>query len=242
MMTRNASPLRRRASATNSKSSSASRSRDRVASGACIGTSSWTDGGGDLGLAPRQAETAAIYCGEELLARFGALAKGAEHAARHHCCPGLADAATGHASMGTFDHHGDTLRGKHPVQGVGDLRRHLLLDLQPPGIDLNETRKLGYPDHFLARQVADVCATRDWGHVVLTMRHEPDVAQHHHFVVPRDLLERARQMLAGILAVAGKPFLIGTHDAGRRIEQSFAVGVIAGPQDERANGFLRLGP
>ena len=77
------------------------------------------------GEATRPGESAKIYRRQELLARFKAVAKHAEHAACHHGRRRLTDAAAGHASMRAFDDDGNALWRQHPVQRVGDLRRHL---------------------------------------------------------------------------------------------------------------------
>src|SRR6185295_7330631 len=74
-----------------------------------------------------------------------------------------------------------------------------------------------------------------------TMRHKADVAQDNHFVVAGDLLERAVQVLVGVLVIAREPLLVGAHDAGRCIQQSFAARIVAGPADERPHGLLGLG-
>ena len=59
-------------------------------------------------------------------------------------------------------------------------------------------------------------AADDRRQVMLAMRLEADVAQHHDFVVTAGLLEGALEVFARIVVVAGKPFLIGAHDACRR--------------------------
>jgi hypothetical protein len=69
---------------------------------------------------------------EEFPPRRLVVAEGAEHAARHHGDAGLVHAARRHAVVRRFDDDGGALRLQHAVERVGDLRRHLLLDLQPP--------------------------------------------------------------------------------------------------------------
>src|SRR5216683_8428792 len=69
-------------------------------------------------------------------------AKDAEHPARHHADPGLVDAAGGHALMRRLDDHRDALGLQYLIERVGDLRRHLFLNLQALGIDFDEPRQL----------------------------------------------------------------------------------------------------
>ena len=42
-------------------------------------------------------------------------------------------------------------------------------------------------------------------------------------------------LFAGVLAVAGEPLLVSTHDAGGCIQQPFAAWIVASPADERAD-------
>ena len=64
----------------------------------------------------------------------------------HWVRAGLVYAARGHAVMRRLDDHANALRLEHIVDGIGDLRRHLFLDLRalrirpPPG-------QLGDADH-----------------------------------------------------------------------------------------------
>ena len=134
-----------------------------------------------------------------------------------------------------------TPRGlQHVLQRVGDLRRHLLLDLQPLRVDLDEPRQLRDADDAPVRQVADVHLADDRHHVVLAMALEADVGQHDDLVVAVDLLERAREHRLRVVAVAGEELLVGAHDAAGRLEQALARRVVAGPADQRADRVLGL--
>ena len=178
--------------------------------------------------------------GQKFLARLGMVAKDAEHAARHHGDAGLVHAAGGHALVRRLGDHRDAMRLEHGIETRRDLGGHLLLDLQPPRIDVDQPRQLGNSDHAVARQIADVHAADDRRHVVLAMRLETDVAQHHHLVVAAGLLEGPLEIVARIILVTGKPFLISAHDAPRRGQEPFPVWIVAGPTDERAHGALRF--
>ncbi len=93
----------------------------------------------------------------------------------------------------------DAARLKRMIDDAGDLRRHGLLGLQPPGIDLHDTRKLGNADHRVRGQIGDMGAADEWHDVMLAMGIELDVAQHDDVVIAFDLVEGARQRLIGIL-------------------------------------------
>src|SRR5215470_14046613 len=78
----------------------------------------------------------------------------------------------------------------------------------------------------------------DRTHVMLAVRLEADVAQHHDLVIATGFLESTLEIVAWMVLVAGKPLLIGAHHPRRRRAQPFAVGVVAGPANERAYGRL----
>jgi hypothetical protein len=93
--------------------------------------------------------------------------------------------------VGSFNDNGDALRHQDAVQGIGDLRRHSLLNLEPPSVSLYEASQLRDADNSVARQVADMRAPNDRRHVVLATRDEANIAQQHHLIVSSDFLEGA---------------------------------------------------
>ena len=76
--------------------------------------------------------------------------------------------------------------------------------------------------------------------MVLAMRFEADVLQHDDLVIPVHLLEGALQQRHRVLVVAAEEFGIGAHDPVGRAEQALALGVVAGPADQRADRLERL--
>jgi len=142
--------------------------------------------------------------------------------------------------MRRFDHYRDALRLEHLVERIGDLRRHLLLDLQPLGVDLDKPRQLRDADHPIVRQVGDVDLADDRRDVVLAVRFEADVLQHDDLVIPVHLLEGALQQRHRILVVAAEELGVRAHHPVRRAEQAFPLGVVAGPADQRADRVERL--
>src|SRR5580698_8363166 len=76
--------------------------------------------------------------------------------------------------------------------------------------------------------------------MVLAVRLEADIAQHHDLVIAAGLLEGALEIFARIVAIAGEPFLVGAHHPRRRGAKALAVRVVAGPADQRAHRGLGL--
>ncbi len=104
---------------------------------------------------------------------------------------GLLHAAHRHAGMLGLHHHGDAARPQDLVDRGRDLRRQVLLRLQPACIDVDQPRDLGQADHALDRQVGDVRLAGERHHVVLAVRRERDVPDEDEVVVGPDLGEGA---------------------------------------------------
>src|SRR5580765_8494351 len=102
---------------------------------------------------------------------------------------------------------------------------------------MEHTRKLADPDDLIPRQVGDRCLADDWRHVVLAVRLEGNVLQENYLIVPADFLEGAAEMNRRILFVSAGIFAPGSRDATRCIEKPYAVGIVAGPTDQRPDGF-----
>src|SRR5215471_4552993 len=230
MMTRKAAPLRWRAICTSCMSSSTARSTLRALDG-CMAISSYLSG-------PHRSSQ--IDGRQEFVPCFRLIAKHAQHAARHHRGVALGYAPAGHAAVGAFDNDRDTQGLEDPLQGIGNLCRDPLLNLKPLGIDLDEPRQLGNPDHPVVRDIADMRPPDDRRHMVFAMGFKTDPAQQYHFIISGDLLESSLQQFLRLLAVTGKPFLIGAGDTGRRFDESLAIRIVAGPPNEGAHGLFRL--
>src|SRR5690606_23976599 len=164
----------------------------------------------------------------------------AQHLRGHHAHPALVDAPRGHAFVTGLDHHAHAAGPEHVLDHLGDLRGHLLLDLEAPRIGLDHARELADAHHLAIGQVADVSTADDRRHVVFAVAFELDVAQHDHLVVAADLLEGALEVLARVLAIAAEPVAVGIDHALGRVEQAFARGIIAGPAQQGADGGLGL--
>lgn len=75
------------------------------------------------------------------------VAEAAQHAARGQIHVRLVHAPRGHAVMRRLYDHADALRLEDLVDRFGNLGGHLLLNLQPLGINLNDACELADADH-----------------------------------------------------------------------------------------------
>jgi hypothetical protein len=139
-----------------------------------------------------------------------------------------------------LEHHGDAARLENLLDRGRDLRGQVLLGLQPPRIDVDQPRDLGEPDHALHRHIGDMRLADERGDVVLAVRGERDIADQHRLVVRADLREGAVEHVGRALAVAAEQLFVGIDDAGRRLHQTLAIGIIAGERDQHAHGGLCL--
>src|SRR5262249_56048596 len=73
------------------------------------------------------------------------------------------------------------------------------------------------------------------GHVVVGMRLGTDVGQEDDLVVASDFFKGPLQIITGILEITGIPFFVCTSDASGCSDQPFAIGIVAGPANERAH-------
>jgi hypothetical protein len=123
---------------------------------------------------------------------------------------------------------------------VGDLGRHRLLRLQPPGEDLDDAGELGNPHHLVGRQVGNMGTADEGHHMVLAMGVELDVAKHHQIVVAGHFLEGPGQRFDRVLLIALEELAIGIDHPLRGVEQAFPVRILASPGKERPDRRLGL--
>ena len=145
-------------------------------------------------------------------------------------------AAGAHALVLGVDQHGDAGGREVVLDGVGDLHGHGLLGLETLGEDLDQTGQLGETDDLAGRHVRDPGLAQERRHVVFAVALHVDAAQHDHVVIALHVLEGARQLLGRVAVVAGEPLAIGLDDALGRVQQAFAVGIVAGPGQQRPDG------
>jgi len=102
-----------------------------------------------------------------------------------------------HAFVYRLNHHGDATRPEHLIDCLRDLRRHSLLNLQPFGENLDQTREFRNTDHAAVWQIGNVGTPDDGCHMVFTVRLEADVTKKDDFVVTSNFLETALEQLSG---------------------------------------------
>src|SRR4051812_10948048 len=120
---------------------------------------------------------------EKFLAGQRPVAKAAEHAAGYKVGVRLVHTSRRHAVMRWLDNDADTLWFQHGVDGVGDLGGQLFLNLEAPGIDVDDARPLADANHAAIWNVGHPGPADDRRHVVLAMAVETDAAQHDHLVI-----------------------------------------------------------
>ena len=163
----------------------------------------------------------------------------AEHAAGDEIGAALVDAAADHAMVGRLDDHRHPARIEHLLDGVGDLRRQPLLDLQALGEDLDHPGELRDADDPAVGEIADPDPADDRRDVMLAMALERDAAQNDHLVIAVDLGKGLAQHLRRILVIAAEILAKRPHQPVRRFPQAVAVGVFADPFENRAERLLR---
>jgi hypothetical protein len=114
--------------------------------------------------------------------------------------------------------------------------------LKAPRVAIDHTCQLTDADHLVGGQVTDVHAPDDRRHVVLAMRLEGDVAQHHHLIVTADFLEGAPQVVGRVDLVPRKPVAVSVQHALRGVAQALAARIIARPAQQRAHRLFRCAP
>ncbi len=129
-----------------------------------------------------------------------------------------------------LDHHRHPARVQHLLDGIGDLRCQLLLNLKPLGIGIHHAGQLGNADDAPARQIRHMRPPHDRHHMVLAMALQPDILQQHDLVIAIRLLEGAGEDRHRVFAVTLEEFLVRFHHAPGCVHQPLAGWVLAGPK------------
>src|SRR5512139_2927035 len=154
-------------------------------------------------------------------------------------------AARGHTVMRGFDDDSHALRLKHIVDRVGDLSRHLFLNLQSFGIDLDQPGELTNANDTAARHIGHPRLADNGCQVMLAMAFEPNATQHNHFVISFDLLEGLLQDFDRVLSIANKKIFERAYHASGRLSQTVTFWIVADPSNNCSKcGFdiSSLGP
>src|SRR4029077_9758351 len=101
------------------------------------------------GAAGRGSGLASMDEGEEFVARLLALAECAQHGASHRGRVLLFHATHHHTKMPRLDDHAHAFRAQVLLDGLRDLARQPLLNLQPPRVHIHQSRNLAQSDHAL---------------------------------------------------------------------------------------------
>src|SRR5205085_7514005 len=120
---------------------------------------------------------------QEFLARLRAIAEEAEHGGSHRRGVLLLHPAHHHAEVARFHYHAHALRFDRLHDGLSDLRRQPLLDLQTTRKYIHEAWQLAQADYFAVRYVSDVDLTEKWQQVMFTQGEHLDVFDDHHLVI-----------------------------------------------------------
>ena len=150
--------------------------------------------------------------------------------------PGFFTPAHRHAQVLGLDDDEHAAGRQDRGDGVGDLRRHALLHLQPAGEAVDQAGQLGQAGDaaVLGRDVGDVGLAEERHQVVLAQRGERDVAHHHHLVVLGR--EGDLQVAGGVVVQAGEELLVhGGHAVGGG-QQAVAAGVLPDGAEQLGHG------
>ena len=125
-----------------------------------------------------------------------------------------------HRCVASID-DGDAERLDLLADGLGDLVRHALLDLEPPGEDLDQPRDLAEADHLALRDIGDVAAAEKRQQVMLAETVEVDVLDDHHLVI----IHREQGVVehgVDVGGIAARQVFQRLLDPSGRVDQSFA--------------------
>ena len=114
---------------------------------------------------------------------------------------------------------------------VGDLRRHLFLNLQPLGINVYHPGQLRDANDAAVWNISHPGPADDRRHVVLAMAFEANIPQYDHFVVAFDLLKSLFQNLNRVLPVSREKLFERPSHASWRFDQAVTVGIFTRPSD-----------
>ncbi len=134
--------------------------------------------------------------------------------------------AHGHAHVLGVHHHADSLGVRHLHQGLGDLARQALLDLQARREHVDNPGDLGQTDHLAIGQVGHMHLADDRQQVMLAQGVQFDIAQQHHLVVVRREQGPVDDTVQ-VLVIATGEILHCLRGAHRGIQQALALRVLA---------------
>ena len=108
---------------------------------------------------------------------------------------------------------------------VSDLRRQLLLNLQPPGEDIHDARNFRKPDHFPVGNVGNVRLADEGQKMMLAHRIKLDVLHENDLARVRSENRLVNDGVE-ILAITVGQKLVGFRRPDRSLEQTFALRIL----------------
>ena len=135
-------------------------------------------------------------------------------------------AAQLHASVVGLDDDGDAQGMQGLLDAVADLDRQALLDLQAPGIGLDDARDLAQAGDLAVGNVGDVRLADEGQQVMLAGAEELDVLDEDHLLVFFVEHGGADDLLP-VLGITLGQVLEGLGDALGRLEEAFAAFILA---------------
>jgi hypothetical protein len=163
---------------------------------------------------------------EELHPRSRVIAERAQHGARDGERVLLLDTAHRHAEVRALHDHRDAQRIDLLADGLRNLVRHTLLDLEPPGEDFHQPRNLAETDHSLTRDVGDVAPAEEREQVMLAQTVEVDVLDDHHLAIIDGKQGAVDHGIDVGLVAAGQELQRLLH-ASRRTNEPLAVRILS---------------
>src|SRR5262249_17320542 len=112
----------------------------------------------------------------------------------------------GHAMVRSPDEDAYPMRFKYIVDGISNLCRQFLLDLQALGERFNNAGELADADHAAIRHVSHPRPSQDRQHVMLAMTFKASPAQYDHLVIAFGLVKGLLQHCCRVLSVTDECF------------------------------------
>ena len=139
--------------------------------------------------------------------------------------------------MGRLEDDADPLRLEAVHQEVGDLLRHPLLDLEAPGVHLDDPRDLREADHPPLGDIGDRRRPEEREQVVLAEAVEGDPLHDDHLAVV-DVEDRAVDQPLGVDVIAGGQLGVHPVDPRRSAAEALPLGILAHLGEDRADRTL----
>src|SRR5487761_94683 len=136
--------------------------------------------------------------------------------------------------MPCLDDHADALWADASLNGLRDLVRQPLLNLQPPRVHVHQPRHFAQADHLFRRNVRDMASAEERKQVMLAQAIHFDVLDDHHFVIAHAEHRTIQKFLRVLSVTAGEKTQSLVKTLGSPA-QSFAIGILTEQDDDAPN-------